>query len=246
MKKSVFFVSLLFFLISIFSVSFATYRPKATLTKIKSGSYDPKILTTGGNMRSLPIPHSNENYAFYQSIGEVTNIVLGKFQVAEQEIVLITDRNSDGKVDKVYVYDVLKRKKKNINRTYTKKQFKEMKDGIFSGKARYLGVNEEGVDFIKTLIKSNSDLVKMARSELGYRVQIFDPDNSKSFRAKFFFSKGIYGADMAFEINYYNVGETHVKPIIPMCVFAQDSKDAYAQEKVKELKTYIEKNVIFE
>lgn len=247
MKKKpilVFFSGLMFFLFVI--DAFAVYRPKRTLTKIKSGSYDPTILITRGKLRSLPVPRSNENYAFYQSIGKVTNIVLGKFQQVDQEIILITDNDSDGKVDRVFVYDVLSKKNKNIKKVYSDEEFLQLKKDIFNGTNASIGVNKEGVEFIKKLITSNSDLVKIARAKLGYRIQIFDPDDPKSYRTKFLFSKGVYGADLAFEVAYYNVRETHVKPIIEKCVYASSSRDAYAQSVVKELIEYTEKNIIFD
>ena len=75
-------------------------------SNIQKGQYIPKIPVKITDLRSMPIPSTNEDYAFLQSIDRETNIVIGRFGTGTREIILIKDKNSDGIVDLVVRYFV--------------------------------------------------------------------------------------------------------------------------------------------
>ncbi len=243
-RKIVIFSILILF---VFAVdSFAVFTRKVMQTKIESGSYSPTDPIRYQKMRALPIPSSNENYAIYQSIDRVTSIVLGKFQNSEGEIDLYQDTNSDGKVDNVYIYDVLKRQVKKLKITVTDEEFKKLKDEIFTGSNPLIGANKEGLNYVKALVKSNSELVKVSKYKRGFQALEFDSDEPSQYRTKFIYSTDIEGAFLAFEVLFHNVGQSRVQPIIPISIFAQNSKDKYVQTIVDELAKYTSEYIIIE
>ncbi|MBN1500598.1 MAG: hypothetical protein JW982_10595 [Spirochaetes bacterium] len=224
----------------------AVYVRKEMQTKLKSGSYSPTDAIRYQKLRAMPVPSSNENYAIYQSIDKVTSIVLGKFQSSEDEIHLIQDTNSDGKVDNTYIYDVRKRQVKKLKLEISDEEFKKLKDGIFFGNLPEIGPNKEGIDYVKSLVKSNSELVKVTKYKRGFQILEFDPDEITQYRIKFIYSTDIEGANLAFEVLFHNIGQSRVQPIIPISVFAQNSKDKYVQAVVDELSKYTSEYIIIE
>ena len=95
MKKIIVFTA---FVVISFSLS-AVLKNRADQSQTKSGKYVPSDLVTKSKLKDMPVPHALEDYALLQSIGKVTNIIIGDFKSGENKITLITDKNADGEVD---------------------------------------------------------------------------------------------------------------------------------------------------
>jgi hypothetical protein len=203
---------------------------------IASGKYIHNDLVTMANIKQLPIPATNDDYAIYQSIGKVSNVIIGKFKVGARQVVLITDSNVDGKVDFACVWNVdsgvidITPKPETI---YSEVQFRQMKDDIVNGKSGLVSPNPEGVAYLRVLLEKPSNIIKMRN---GFRVSWYDPDVRGLERVNYFFSdNGVHGSDMAFEVKYNNVGQVRVSPIITIWVYCKDSYDPFVIETVKKL-----------
>ena len=66
---------------------------------IEAGKYVPSISVTIGNLRNMPVPSGNLDYALLQCIGSEVNVVVGTFSKGEREIVLYKDTNADGTIE---------------------------------------------------------------------------------------------------------------------------------------------------
>jgi len=204
-------------------------------SNVEKGYYIPKIPLKIKDLRNLPVPSTNEDYAFLQSIDNDCSVVIGKFSTGMREIILIKDRNSDGKVDLVVHWFVDKKRYKYSSRPgseYSRDKFKAIKQNIINGKKGELNPNKEGTEYIKVL-EQDSDRIK--RWKNGYRVRLLDADDASSERLNFFFSTSNAGADLVFEIKYRNQGVMRISPIINYSVYCRESKDAMILETTKSL-----------
>ncbi|HPO45931.1 MAG TPA: hypothetical protein PK875_09050 [Spirochaetota bacterium] len=203
---------------------------------IVSGKYIHNDLVTISSIKHLPIPATNEDYAIFQSIGRVSNVIVGRFKTGTRQIVLITDRDADGKVDFACVWNVdsgsvdITPKPDTV---YADAQFRQMKEDIVNGKSGLVSPNPEGAGYLQVLTEKPSNIVKMRN---GFRVSGFDPDVAGLERVNYFFSdNGVHGADLAFEVKYNNMGQVRVSPIITVWVYCKNSYDPFVLETVKKL-----------
>ena len=236
MKSRVFCRIVLFLVISMgYSTVVADDMAEDVQRNIAKGQYIPAVDVTIKDMRNMPIPSSNENYAFIQSLDAVTNIVIGNFASGEREIILIKDKNSDGEVDLVAHWFVDRETFKfdaSPTTTYNSVQFRKMKEDIINGVRGEVFPNQEGLEYIRVLYQ-NSDNIKKWRN--GFLVTKYDPDNVVREMNRYSYSLSADGADMVFEIIYTYKGANRVSPIINQCVYCKNSKDKVVIEIINKL-----------
>lgn len=243
MKKYLTFISaILLFSIIFINIDNAGAAGKKIQTKIKTGVYVPKDLIIVNTLPSLPVPASGENYTLLQSIGKVTNIVIAEFLTGKNVTTLITDKNGDGKVDLVaYYYHNTKkfRKQPKPGKKFPPERFKKLKMDILNGIQKEVYPNTEGIPFIKSLIKNVNPYAKLFKVRRGYKLIVYDADHQTRDRLNFLFSNnGVHGFDLAFEVKYYNVRETLVKPVIVFSVYCKGSFDPVITEVTNDLVSF--------
>lgn len=236
LKKHYLFIGTLCVAIIALSVyGYAASAKKPLQSNIERGMYIHQELVTKDKIPGLPIPLTNEDYVILQSIGKVTNIVIGKFKTGDRTITLITDSNADGTVDSAYTWYVDDNKLDTDPKpetTYSVAQFAQMKEEIVNGKSARLSPNSEGIPYMRMLLKKPSNITKMRN---GFRVSGTDPDINLE-RVSFFFSdNNVNGADLAFEVKYINVGQIRMLPIITIGVYCKDSFDPFVSATAKKL-----------
>jgi hypothetical protein len=237
-------------LISMFSIDqHATYKRKPLQKQVTKGTYIPHDLVTATKLRDMPIPDSGQDYAIYQSIGQVSNIILGEFKKGENRLTLISDINSDGKIDLLtyYYLDTSKyRNMPNPSQVIDDKKFQKMKEDIVNGVISDIAPNPEGVPYIKKVVKARAEsMVKIQKHDMGYIIHVADQDDPNQNKMSFSFSEnGINGVDMAFDVYYYNVRETMVMPVIRYSVYVSKSTDKYAKEVVVDLSKFMKENYL--
>jgi len=209
---------------------------KPLQNNIASGKYIHNDLVAMYNIKHLPVPVTNDDYAIFQSIGKVSNIIIGKFKTGARQVVLVTDKDADGKVDFACTWNVesgaidVTPKPETV---YSEVQFRQMKDEIVSGKSGLASPNPEGIEYMRVLLQRPSNILKMRN---GFRVSGNDPDVQGLERVNYFFSdNGVHGSDLAFEVKYNNMGQVRVSPIITIWVYCKDSYDPFVIETVKKL-----------
>lgn len=223
-------------------------RGKPIISGIKSGSYLVGNIITIKELRGLPIPKTKTDYAFYQAINNVSNVVIGKFSAGDRVITLITDTGTydekqrktddkpDGKVDLVvHWYVDLKKiaKEPNPDKYCSVEKFAKMKEEILSGESDTIYPNKEGLTYLRELLKKPSNI---QRVQYGYRVSMADTDEPTKERVIYFYSHSdVDGASMAFEVKYNYVGLARLSPIINYTVYCKRSRDPFAIEQVKKL-----------
>ena len=203
---------------------------------VVSGKYVPSISVTIGNLRSMPVPSGNQDYAFIQSIGAEVNVVLGKFSKGEREMVLYKDTNSDGTVDFIVHWFV----DRNVPRYEPKpetfcppEKFRKMKEDIIAGIQGDVCPNKEGYEYLQALLKNPENIKKWQK---GYIITKKDLDDPLTERVKYSFSdNGINGVDIVFEVVYEDRGVIKESPIINQAVYGKASKDPFLVEMVKKL-----------
>ncbi|HEY1407140.1 MAG TPA: hypothetical protein VF857_11070, partial [Spirochaetota bacterium] len=210
--------------------------------------YQETDLITAGKLRYLPIPLGKENYAFLQSVGKVSNIVVGFFKEGEHRIVWISDENGDGTVDTgaIYFPDTGKIARiQNLGTEYSPETFKKMKLEIITSEKSDLTLNPEGSIYLKKIIESKSNLVKKIRFKNGYRAFVNDPDDPNNHRVIFYYSnneKAEGGSDLAFEVRFHNNGSQMIRPVITYNVYCKDSVDPVVIDVVNDLTQFTKKN----
>ena len=244
MKKI--FLFLAFILLS-FSVG-ATTRKRAELSQTKYGKYIPSDIITKTKLKDLPVPQSLENYAFLQSIGKTTNIVIGDFESGENIITLITDTNADGTVDFVSEWNLELKKFREYPKPaefITKEKFLQLKKDIFYGNySDKLKPNREALTFLsKIMTERATRMMRVNKNNQGYMISVQDADDTKRNRLTFSFSdNGNRGKDISFEVVYRVVGEYDVIPVIRYGVFCKNSFDPYVLEIINDIKKVITDN----
>lgn len=208
----------------------------------EKGRYYETDILTPAKLANLPIPLTEEDYSFLQSIGAHTCLVLGHFSTGNRSITLITDKDSDGKVDDVstYMIDLNKLlKSPDPAKEYPAEKFAEMKRQIIEGSKADLNPNAEGLKYLKKIISENSSVAKTVKMKNGYKVYINDADKQTLYRAMFYFSdNSICGSDLVFEVRYRNVGTMNLSPAIKYSVYCKDSKDAMVCDVTKNLYSF--------
>ena len=214
---------------------------------VKEGKYIETDQVTAAKLPYLPIPSAKEDYAFLQSLGSASSIVVGHFSDGEKQITLVSDTNGDGKVDVASIYypDIKKYKTySQADKEYPADKFKQMKESIIRGVKGDLNPNVEGADFVKKMAEKKNNIVVKVRFKNGFRVFINDSDDANIHRSIFYFSdnrKSGGGADLAFRVEFHNVGPLMVSPIINYGVFCKDSTDPLIAETVTELSAHTAK-----
>ena len=222
-------------------------RMGVTQSQIEKGHYVPRDLVTIAKLKFLPISAGTADYAFFQSIKKVSNIVIGKFKIGEREILLIQDENADGKVDLVASWSIDQNRidKNGSPDTYcTPEDFKKLKEAIINGKNETVTLggknvtitpNKEGMPVVERLIKTPSNI---AKHKQGFRISQIDPDeHTKEMLAySFSFNDQNNTADMAFDVKYYYSGRTRISPTVNHGVYCLQSQDPFVIETVKKLK----------
>jgi hypothetical protein len=215
-------------------------------TGIARGQYIPTIDVSIKDMRSLPVPLSNENYAFLQSLDAVTNIVVGNFSSGERVITLIKDKNSDGEVDLVAHWYVDEEKFKfdpAPAATYPSAVFDRMKMEILNGRGTSLSPNPEGIEFIRILFQVPGNIQKW---RTGYLVFKYDPDVITREMSRFSYSMSAGCADVAFEMLYMRKGTARISPVINQGVYCKNSRDAKIIEVVRGLLEETKRSVLID
>jgi hypothetical protein len=234
-------------LLSVFIfTAFPVLSEKATTkvqTAVSEGKYNETDALTFTKLAYMPIPLAKEDYAILQSIGRESHIVIGQFKSGDRKIILITDKNNDGTVDEVSTYMVDSKKtirSKNPAQMYSAETFKKMKIEIIEGKRGELSPNAEGSVYAKKLIDSSTNIIRKVKAKNGYKVFVEDPDSRDNHRAMFYFSnnESVGGADLAFEVVYFNVGSRMVSSVVRFSVYCKDSTDITIIEAAKELTAY--------
>jgi hypothetical protein len=244
MKKIIIFTA---FIAISFSLG-AVFKNRADQSGTKSGKYVPSDLITKSKLKDMPVPHALEDYALFQSIGKVTNVVIGDFKSGENKITLITDNNADGVVDAVSTWDYEQKKFSEIPKPsehISKEKFLQMKKDIFAGASDSgLRSNPEGIHFLKKVMEERATrMVKVSKHNRGYRIAVTDADDTRKNRLVFSYSdNGILGKDAAFEVHYRIVGEYNLIPVIKTGVFCKNSVDPYVIEVIEEIKKIISDN----
>jgi hypothetical protein len=214
--------------------------------KVEKGNYIPRILLNAGSLRSMPIPKTRENYAVLQSIGHVTNILVGEFLTGDGKITLYRDSNQDGKVDYVARLFQATNKVQYLplpTKFCPPEKFKSMKIKILNGNwDSTLFPNREGGPYIKKIISGNSTVKKWRH---GFRILEYDPDDKSKIRTSFFFEyKEKHGASAVFDIKYHHMGRIDLSPIVNIGVYSKNSKDPIIIQYMKDLSKYTRKNIL--
>jgi hypothetical protein len=226
------------------AVSFAEKAVTRIMPPDGEGSYGETDKLSVNKISKLPVPNSREDYAFIQSIGNETCVVLGLFKGNDRRIIMITDSNNDGKADGVATYYADTRRtvvSKTPAKDYSEDQLKKMKQDIINGVQGEVFPNPEGSAYLKKVINGKPGSYKRARFKNGYKIFVDDPDILDLHRVIFYYSNNTRSggaADLAFEVVYNQVGPQMVSPVIKFSVYCKDSTDPVVQETVKELLDY--------
>jgi hypothetical protein len=235
-------------LLSIFSMflvpALAERKSSNVMSSVKEGKYNESDRLTVGKLRYLPVPNTKEDYVILQSIGKVTSLVIGHFKDSAREIIILTDKDSDGKVDSGKVYDFDENKITNIPNVateYPPDKFRKMKLDVMNGVRGSVFPNPEGAIYLKKMLEDKTGMVKKSRHNNGFRIYVNDPDEPSRFRAVFYYSdnrKGSGGVDLAFELMYNNIGNQMVSPVISYNVYCRGSFDEVVTEMVEDLSKF--------
>ncbi|MCP4130253.1 MAG: hypothetical protein GY754_04660 [bacterium] len=228
-------VAVLFVKLDLWSTS-ATKKGMPIQSRIASGVYVHTNILRISDIRNLPIPKTNVDYAFIQSLDTICNVVVGKFTTGHKEIIIYKDKNVDGKVDIIAHWYVDRKKFKfepDPNKFCPPEEFKKMKEQILQGTTGKLNPNEEGIQYLNVLFQDSGNIRRWYN---GYLVTGLDPDDESSQRVVYFFSDNqVRGVDISFIVKYVNRGLVRESPIIKYAVYCKDTKDKYLIDTVKKL-----------
>lgn len=218
-----------------------------TISRVEKGTYVPGEIVTPQDMRFLPIPAGTNDYAVFQSIKKISNVIIGKFKTGEREIILIQDNNADGIVDIAAKWSIdLNRidREGDPERFCSAENFKKLKEIIVNGKSETIPLggksylispNKEGIPEIEKLLNIPSNISKHKQ---GLRIKKIDSDELTKEMMVFSFSLNSESnsADMAFDIKYYYMGRSRISPIINLGVYCLQSEDPFVKETVNKLR----------
>ena len=203
---------------------------------IESGKYVPSISVTIGNLRNMPVPSGNQDYALLQCIGTEVNIVAGSFSKGEREIVLYKDTNSDGKIEFAvhwFVDRKVPRYEPKPEEFCPPEKFRKMKEDIIMGRQGDIFPNSEGLEYLQALIKNSENIKKWQK---GFIVTKMDLDDPTVERVKYSFSdNGVNGVDIVFDVVYVDRGVVKESPVINQGVYCKGSKEPFMTEIAKRL-----------
>ena len=203
--------------------------------RIVKGAYVPQIAVTARDVRNLPVPSMQEDYAILQAVDNYCNVIIGRFSAGNRGIELIQDWNADGKVDIVVHWDPendMFRYEPKPGNIYTPEKFKKLKITILEGDTKKLKPNKEGTPYILSLIKEPTNI---SRWHNGYRVKYTDPDKSSFEMYIFSYSHDAHGADLVYQVEYRYIGKNVHRPLINYSVYCNDSKDPFINEFTRDL-----------
>ena len=225
----------------------ATQRGRHILSQVEKGTYVEKDILSPDTLKWMPIPAGTIDYALYQSINRISNVVLGNFKIGDRVITLIQDINADGNVDIVahWYIDLNRMDKEGAPSVFcSAENFKKLKEIIVNGKNDSISLggrtykispNTFGIAELERLLKRSSNVTKYKQ---GLRVKRVDPDEQSLEMIVYSFSYNIQdnSADLAFDVRYYDRGQSRVSPIINFGVYCSRSEDPFAIETVKKLR----------
>lgn len=224
-------VSLLFFLFSTIIINAKDFGGSDILLE----PLNEKLL------EFMPVTADFRNYFVLQSFEDHTNILIGDFVGAEKKIILISDNDNDNKVDDIREYYPDTKKKKNPLKPNSDlySDFLTMKKEIISGKIykENYSYRMRSLPILLEKMKLGSDIYKHDR---GYTVKLYDPDNSNTIMAEFFFQRKDGAYDLIFKTNYYKLYHTVVRPPLVYSVYCIQSNDPIVKETVEKLIAIIE------
>ncbi len=201
---------------------------------IKSGAYIPGDIVSIESLRFLPVPRTNSNYSIFQSIGNTSNIILGRFDSVPQRITLIQDNNADGKVDVVahwIVADKKIEKEKYPEKICSTEKFREYKESIMGGDSSI-----EKFDSLKLFNYLIKDKTNIHRQKNGFRVVLSDIESKKRERIIYYYSdNGINGSDLVLEVKYFRIKRSRINPLITYYVYCKGSSDTFVKDFVNKL-----------
>ena len=205
------FIFILCFIFVSSSFGLVAAKRKTPQTQILKGSYIPYDPVTKAKVKDLPIPNNGQDYAIYQSINDITNVIIGDFKSGKNTITLISDTHSDGEVDCVFYWYADTKKYKdepNPKSIISKEKFLKYKKHIFRGIITDLSPNREGTAFIKKMVLDRATKpVNISKKHLGYVLHMKDIDEPSHNRLTFSFSNnGINGTDLSFAVFFRNIG----------------------------------------
>jgi hypothetical protein len=247
LKKTLIIILSVFIAIGIIQLNAdSSQRGEQVQTRIEKGNYIPGELVSASNIKLLPVPFSTNDYAFYQSLKKVSNVVIGRFKTGEKEIILIQDNNVDGQVDMVahWFIDLDRTDREGEPDKYcTAENFKKLKELIVNGKSEAvmlggqnitISPNKEAIPEMEKLLKTPSNVTKFKQ---GLRVKKIDTDERSKEIMLFSYSINTDdgSADLAFDIKFNQVGKSRISPVINYGVYCLKSQDPFAIETVKKL-----------
>ncbi len=203
---------------------------------IKSGSYIPGDIVSIESLRFLPVPSTSNNYNIFQSIGNISNIIIGRFDAVPQRITLIQDTNADGKVDVAahwLITDKKIQKEKDPGKFCSAEKFREYKESILKGNSSF-----EKIDTLNLFDYLLKDKTNIRRQKNGFRVVLADIDSRKRERIIYYFANnGINGYDLVLEVKYFKRNRSRINPLISHYAYCRGSRDSYVKEFVDRLLT---------
>lgn len=203
--------------------------------RVAQGAFIPQVAVTARDLRNLPVPTMQEDYAILQCVDNYTNIIAGRFSTGDRVIELIQDWNSDGTVDLVVYWDAdndMFRYEPHPEKKYPPEKFKELKTAILEGRQDDLKPNPEGTPYLLSLIKESTNISRWYK---GFRVRYTDPDRSSFEMYIYSFSLDAHGADLVYQIEYRYKGKAVDRPFIKTSVYCYDAKDPFVIEYTKDL-----------
>jgi hypothetical protein len=225
----------------------ASQRGEPIQTLVAKGTYIPGEVVTSQNLRLLPVPVGNTDYAFYQSIQKISNVIIGKFKQGDRELILLQDNNNDGKLEVAAHWNIESNKierEGDPEKYCSPEDFKKLKEAIINGKNETVSLggksvtispNKEALPEIERLARTPSNITKYKQ---GLRIRKSDPDELSNDVIIFSYSINPDDgtADLAFDVKYFQVGKSRISPIINMNVYCLRSEDPFAIETVKKLR----------
>lgn len=225
-------------LFCILCVLFAMVLSTAFSSNLYRGNVVLKKPLNSKTLEMMPVTKDFRNYFILQSIDDVTNIIIGDFVGAEKVIALISDENSDGKVDKVFEYYPDK-PKPNKRRPFKPTSalyegFEKTKEMIINGEIfeKNYSYKMGSLKHVKYRLRKGTDIYKY---RFGWVVRIFDPDSPGKIMYQFFFGRKDGRYYLQFETTYYKLYHTVIKPPVSLSVYCENSKDETVKEIVDEL-----------
>ncbi len=248
MKNTIITILSAFIIIGIIQLNAdSTQKGEPVQNRIEKGNYVPAEIVIPNHLRLLPIPVGMNDYAFYQSIKTVSNVVIGRFKIGEKEIILIQDNNADGQVDIVAHWFVelgTLDREGEPDKYCTAENFKKLKEAIIYGRSEAIMLggqditimpNKEAIPEMEKLLKTPSNVSKYKQ---GVRIKKIDSDERSKEVMVFSYSINTDdgSADLAFDVKFVQAGTSRISPVINYGVYCRKSQDPFAIETVKKLR----------